>query len=153
LAGFAATALVTRRGIVGLIRNRVARVGLPLMLAMAIVCPVMHLLFATHSASRGRDWIPAECGGWVGPNFHLWFLYYLLLCCAPLIILLVLQSSIPARLVREFDGGCRKFLVLRWKIPVLAAAGIPVLWDMEAWWIDTPCGWMPDVTIFLYYLG
>ena len=37
--------------------------------------------------------------------------------------------------------------------PRAAAAAVPVLWDMSSWWIDTPKGWLPDLTIYVYYLG
>ena len=47
----------------------------------------------------------------------------------------------------------RWFVGRWWTIPALAAAAVPVLWDMPAWWIDTPKGWRPDLTIYVYYLG
>src|SRR4029079_13775891 len=47
----------------------------------------------------------------------------------------------------------RRFLAWRWKLPVLAAVVVPVLWDMHSWWIDSPSGWVPDLTIYVYYLG
>jgi hypothetical protein len=153
LAGFAAAALADRRGLSGLVRNRLLRVAVPLLLAAAVVCPAMHLLFARHTATRGFYWNPDECGGWVGPNFHLWFLYYLLLCCAPLVLLLAVRHRIPGGLVRAVDAGVRRFVGWRWGTLVLAAVGIPVLWDMKTWWIDSPSGWVPDLTVWVYYLG
>jgi hypothetical protein len=153
LAGFAGTALATRRGIGELARNRVMRVALPLALAAVVIGPAMHLLFAHHTASRGMNWIPADSGGWVGPNFHLWFLYYLLMCCAPLLLVLSAGPCLPGRLVRWFDRLVRWFVSRWWTIPALAALAVPVLWDMPAWWIDTPKGWRPDLTIYVYYLG
>jgi peptidoglycan/LPS O-acetylase OafA/YrhL len=113
----------------------------------------MHLLFAHHTASRGLDWNAADSGGWVGPNFHLWFLYYLLMCCAPLALVLVVGPRAPGGLMRAADAAARWFLGRWWKTPALAALAVPVLWDMRAWWIDTPNGWLPDLTIYLYYLG
>ena len=53
LAGFAGTALATRRGVGELRRNRLSRVALPLILAVLLICPLMHLLFAHHTTSRG----------------------------------------------------------------------------------------------------
>ena len=47
----------------------------------------------------------------------------------------------------------RWFIQRWWMIPALALLAIPVLWDMPAWWIDTPKGWLPDLTIYVYYLG
>ena len=153
LAGFAAAALAARRGTAALVRNRLARVALPLALAAAVVCPLMHLLFGHHTAARGLDWEPSERGGWVGPNFHLWFLYYLLLCCTPVVLLMALAPRIPGVVVRGLDAGARRLLASRWKIPLLAAAVVPVLWDMHTWWIDSPGGWAPDFTVYVYYLG
>jgi glucans biosynthesis protein C len=152
-AGFAGTALATRRGIGELARNRLLRVALPLMLAALLIGPLMHLLFAHHTASRGLGWDPADTGGWVGPNFHLWFLYYLLMCCVPLVLLMAMGSRLPEGILRGFDRAVRWFVERWWAILALAAAAVPVLWDMSSWWIDTPKGWRPDLTIYVYYLG
>jgi glucan biosynthesis protein C len=153
LAGFAGTALATRRGACELVRNRLTRVALPLVIAVLVICPAMHLLFAHHTATRGIDWHAADSGGWIAPNFHLWFLYYLLLCCAPLVLILTLGPRVPGFLVRSLDSAVRWFVGRWWKVPALAVLAIPVLWDMPAWWIETPKGWRPDLTIYLYYLG
>jgi peptidoglycan/LPS O-acetylase OafA/YrhL len=153
LAGFAGTALATRRGAGALARNRLTRVALPLLLAVLFICPAMHLLFAHHTASRGLGWEPAESGGWVGPNFHLWFLFYLLMCCVPLAIVLVAGPRLPGRIRDGLDHTVTWFVGRWWAIPALATAAIPILWDMPAWWIDTPKGWLPDLTIYIYYLG
>ena len=96
LAGFAGTALATRRGIrrAGAQSTRCA-FALPLLLAVVVIGPAMHLLFSHHTTSRGLEWDPAESGGWIGPNFHLWFLYYLLMCCAPLLLILAARTARP----------------------------------------------------------
>jgi hypothetical protein len=113
----------------------------------------MNLLFARHAADRGVPWIPADAGGWVGPNFHLWFLYYLLLCCVPLLGVFAVAGRIPARAVGAFDTLARRALAWRWKVPAAALLGIPVLWGMPAWWIDTPKGWGVNLAVYAYYLG
>ena len=59
----------------------------------------MHLLFAHHTTGRGQDWLASDSGGWIGPNFHLWFLYYLLLCCGPLALVLAMGHRVPGRLL------------------------------------------------------
>jgi glucans biosynthesis protein C len=153
LAGFAAAALAARRGTVGLVRNRLARVALPLTLAVFTVCPLMNLLFGRHAADRGIAWNAADVGGWVGPNFHLWFLYYLLLCCAPVIAGLAVAHRVPARALAAFDAATRWLLTRWWKVPAAAALVVPVLWGMPAWWIDTPHGWGINPAIYAYYLG
>lgn len=153
LAGFGAAALASRRGVAGLVRNRLLRVAVPMLLAAAIVSPAMHLLFARHTATRNFTWDANGCGGWVAPNFHLWFLYYLLMCCAPLVLVLAVRDRIPGGLVRAVDAGVRRFVGWRWNVAVLAVAVVPVLWDMETWWVDAPSSWVPDLTILAYYLG
>jgi hypothetical protein len=153
LAGFAAASLAAKKGVGAVVRNRLARVALPLGLAVVLICPGMHLLFARHTAARGVAWNPADAGGWVGPNFHLWFLYYLLLCCVPLVAVLAVRHRLPRRAVRVFDRAARRLVASPWKLPLLAIAGVPVLWGMRSWWIDTPHGWVPDAAVLAYYLG
>lgn len=152
LAGFGAGALVARRGLGALARNRAARIALPLALASIVIAPLMHVLFAAHSASRGRPWDADAAGGWVGPNFHLWFLYYLLLCCVPLVAAVAVGRAFPSS-VRACDAAVRWFLAWRWKLPVCAAAVVPLLWGMPSWWIDSPNGWAPRFGVWVYYSG
>lgn len=153
LAGFAGTALATRRGVGEFVRNRVMRIGLPLLAAVLSVGPLMHLLFAWHDADFGRTWDVARAGGWVGPNFHLWFLYYLLLVCLPLIGVLAWARHIPAGVVQAFDTAVRRVAVSWWKLPLLSLSTVPVLWNMKVWLVDTPTTWIPDLEVYFYYLG
>lgn len=153
LAGFAGTALATRRGVGEFVRNRVLRIGLPLMAAALLVGPLMHLLFAWNAADRGQTWDVVHAGGWIGPNFHLWFLYYLLLVCLPLVGVLACARHIPTGVVEAFDTAVRRVAMSWWKLPLLSLAAVPVLWDMKAWLVDTPTTWIPDLTVYLYYLG
>ncbi|VTR90899.1 acyltransferase 3 : Uncharacterized protein OS=Rhodonellum psychrophilum GCM71 = DSM 17998 GN=P872_07600 PE=4 SV=1: Acyl_transf_3 [Gemmata massiliana] len=153
LAGFAASALAARRGARELARNRVARVAIPLILAILIVCPALHFVFAHHASLRGAVWDSADVGGWIGPNFHLWFLYYLLMCCVPLLALFALKERFPVRLTHAFDAIVRLILRSRVKVPVAAALTVPLMWDMSTWWIDTPKGWAPELAVLAYYLG
>jgi glucan biosynthesis protein C len=162
LAGFAACALAARRGVLGLARNRLLRIVLPLLLAVGAIAPVMHILFTYHKVSDAVPGAPGwadvfaelEVGLWTGPNFHLWFLYYLALCCVPLAgWLLVAPRLAPGGLVRAADAAFAWLLGRWWKAPLLAALLVPVLWRMRDWWIDTPQGWQPDKAIYAYYLG
>ena len=153
LAGFAGTALAARRGVREFVRNRLMRIAVPLAVAVVTVGPLLHLLFAWHAADRGKTWDVSHAGGWVGPNFHLWFLYYLLLVCGPLVAVLTVGRHVPAGLVRTFDGVVRRAAGSWWKLPLLSVATVPVLWDMKAWLVDTPTTWLPDLTVYLYYLG
>ena len=60
LAGFAAAALATRRGIGELARNRTHARRPAARLRGLLIGPLMHLLFAHHTASRGLAWNPAD---------------------------------------------------------------------------------------------
>lgn len=153
LAGFAVASLGAARGVGAVVRNRLARIAAPLALAAVTVCPLMHLLVARHTAARGVEWEPADAGGWVGPNFHLWFLYYLLLCTAPLAVLLAVRHRIPRAATRLADRAVRSLIASRWRVPLLAAAVVPVLWGMPAWWVESPVGWVPHLDVLAYYLG
>ena len=62
LAGFAGTALASRRSVAGLVRNRLTRVALPLAFAVVVISPAMHLLFAHHTTGRGQDWLRERFG-------------------------------------------------------------------------------------------
>src|SRR5262249_3160855 len=91
---------------------------------------------------------------WLGPNFHLWFLYYLVLCSMALAGWLAFgPPALSARAIETADRGFRWFFGRWWKTPVLAATAIPLLWTMPDWWIDTPQGWQPEPVTLVYYLG
>jgi fucose 4-O-acetylase-like acetyltransferase len=159
LAGYAAASLAARKGVRELARNRLRRIVLPMLLAVLLAAPVMRALFVGHEVSRADGLSPEEFarqvwGGldlvdWLGPNFHLWFLYFLTLCYVPL----ALAPALPGRLVRAADGAYRRLLGGWWRAPVLAAAVVPVLWGMTDWWIETQQGWIPDPVVYGYYLG
>jgi hypothetical protein len=153
LAGFAAAALAARRGVAGLVRNRLHRVAAPLLLSIIVLAPIMWALLVNRT--EGVADLPSlDMVVWLGPNFHLWFLYYLALCSATLAVWLTLCAGlVPGRLTRAADGGFRWLVGSRWRAAVLAAVTVPVLWDMPDWWVETPQGWTPDATIFVYYLG
>ena len=108
LAGFAAAALATRRGNrragpqPARPRRAAARPRRPFCLPAH--APAVR---AAHGRAAGFGWNAADTGGWVGPNFHLWFLYYLLMCCVPLVALLAAGvHRLPERgSLRGFDRG------------------------------------------------
>ena len=168
VAGFAAVSLSSRRGIAGLLSNRLKRILLPLLVAVIVITPLMHFLFTYHQVDRetgqvgvpdgyvneGVLWAELAPIEWAGPNFHLWFLYYLALCCVPLALWLGIGRRLIAdRAVSAADEAFRWFLGRWWKTPALAVLCIPVLWTMSDWWIDTPQGWGIKPLILIYYLG
>lgn len=162
VAGFAAAALAARRGARGLLANRAKRIGLPLLVAVPVIAPLMHILFSYHVADRATPGAPtwAAVAGelavldWLGPNFHLWFLYVLALCYLPVAGWHAGGSRLaPARLLRAADASFRWLLGWRWKSALLAALCVPVLWPMPDWAVETPQGWLPDPVVVGYYFG
>jgi peptidoglycan/LPS O-acetylase OafA/YrhL len=180
VAGFGACALATRRGVGALSRNRVLRIVVPMVLAVLVIAPVMRVLFVAHRVDQTAEKYRSDWGflsgpevqladgevlelsvvsqlnlpEYLGPGFHLWFLYYLALCCVPLIACFLLAPRLaPAGLVRAGDGLYRGLIGRWWAPALLAAAGAPILWAMRDWWIDTPQGWRLNKLIYLYYLG
>lgn len=180
VAGFGACALATRRGVGALARNRLLRIVVPLALAVFVVAPVMRVLFVAHRVDQTAEKYRSDWGflsgpevrladgsvkelsvvsqlnlpEYLGPTFHLWFLYYLAACCVPLAGCILLAPRLaPGGLVRGGDALFRGLIGRWWTPALLAAAGAPILWTMRDWWIDTPQGWRPDKVIYLYYLG
>lgn len=180
VAGFAACALATRRGVGALVRNRVLRIVLPLVLTILVIAPVMRVLFVAHRVDQAAEKHDTDWGfltgpevrlgdgevkelsvashlnllDYLGPNFHLWFLYYLAMCCVPLVAWLLLAPRFaPGGLVRTGDAAFRYLLGRWWAPALLGALGAPLIWLRPEWWIGTPQGWRPVGTIYLYYLG
>jgi peptidoglycan/LPS O-acetylase OafA/YrhL len=163
LAGFAAAALATRKGLGELVRNRVRRIVLPLLIVVPLIAPVMHVLFTCHTAAvRARpgpvSWTTVvtdlDLGAWLGPNYHLWFLYVLVICYLPLAgWWAVGPRLVPGAVRRTADAVFRRLLGSGWKALILAALGVPLLWPMADWHVETPQGWLPDPVVVVYYLG
>jgi len=96
LAGFFSALLFTRRGPIGLTINRVLRIGIPFVLGLLILYPLVYLSFsfsgkaASESISSNNITSIIEAGKYViratalndlfppKNTGHLWFLYYLL---------------------------------------------------------------------------
>ncbi|HEX7244643.1 MAG TPA: acyltransferase family protein [Solirubrobacterales bacterium] len=82
IAGFFAALLLETRGPGGLVRNRTIRIGVPLLLGVALVVPVLNVCLFEASAQPNRS-----AGGaldtltQVQPSY-LWFLWYLVLLYA-----------------------------------------------------------------------
>lgn len=118
LAGFFAAMLVQRRGVQGMVHNRLRRLGLPFAVFWPPVfaaCVVLALLFV-HRMVRGT-WgldasiMPVRPNIPTGPStMHLWFLWMLLWFCmltAPVLWLGArLPAAVPAAVTRMFARLC-----------------------------------------------
>jgi fucose 4-O-acetylase-like acetyltransferase len=127
LAGFFVSLLVQKRGVQAMVRNRLARLGLPFLIfwpPLFAICVVFALLFV-HRMVRGtwgldRSVMP------VGPHvptglstMHLWFLWMLLWFCvltAPVLWLAArlpaVASSVVSQILGKLGGSPWGFAVL-----------------------------------------
>src|SRR5690606_10180413 len=103
VAGFFAHMLHRRLGAGGFVRNRLLRIGVPLLAGWAVLYPLISLVWITGiTRSTGGNLPPLpETAGVPGafPLTHLWFLYVLLQ--------FYVASLVLGALLRRLDGGGR----------------------------------------------
>lgn len=150
VAGFAAASLQSKYGSIHFWRNRVRRIVLPMLLAFVTVAPIMRLLFQHH---LNGTWETTEIVEYVGPYFHLWFLYLLLIAYVAFALAqTIIGSIVPMRIQAYFDTCWRRLFSSRLLLPSLAVVCIPLLWEMRDWWVDTPQSFWPRRRLIAYYL-
>ena len=139
LAGFFTALLVEKRGPMGAWRNRLARIGGPLVLGILTLLPIV-LLFALDFA------VAVQLGKWAVlpelrdiqelqrrsiargmpqgmPLMHLWFLLYLLY-----FYLLIPFCRMLVRWSLPIESRLGRFLASPWSLPVFAAWTAITLW-------------------------
>lgn len=141
IAGFFARLLHQRLGTRGLIKNRLRRIGLPLIVFMILCMPLIVIAFIWGARQLG---IKAGSAPLVIPMIgppvpwgHLWFLYTLL-------VILLLVMAVRAVLVRmDTDGGLRARAdsLLAWGVrtrlaPVLLALPLGLSLFYAPWWVQ-----------------
>ncbi len=112
LAGFFVALLVQRRGLVGMLKNRFMRLGLPFVILWPVVFAatgVLVMLFA-HRMARGT-WgydeslfIPREGSPKIN-TLHMWFLLMLMWFSAFTFLLTAPARRLPASMQRVFSNG------------------------------------------------
>ena len=93
ISGFFTAMLLRSRGLDGLARHRLKRIGLPLLVSVFTIVPVVAWLF-TGSGFDPLYWPLA----WLDGFRHLWFLWYLLLMVALLVLLVPLGVNLGHRI-------------------------------------------------------
>ena len=142
VAGFFAAFVHGKRGAMGFLRHRFARVGVPLLCAWPVLYAV--LVGSAPYAQTFTAAPPPHPEIAVGVDLlHLWFLYYLLVFCVVAVLadraLRHTPSSWRERSLRAFNG-----LVQRgWGIVVLAGMSALLLMPMESWHFDTASSLLP----------
>lgn len=154
MAGFFWALLVHRRGWLEAMRNRARRIGLPLVLGVVVMTPLLKPFAAYQRfVERGMEPVGATVewflsGRWVRwvEPMHLWFLLYLLFLYA---LALVVGSAVD-RLAAA--GWYRRILERSWRRTVaFAMLTFATLLTMEMGLLDTPKGFGPDLRIVAAY--
>lgn len=138
LAGFFGALLVAKRGKRGFVRQRLYRLGVPLVVGVLTVVPLLGLAFAFAHGVHAA-WKPWPDGSLA----HLWFLWYLLLLSGAGLVLHAAHSQWSMSWLRQLANPRRTWLlvVLTWL----------VLLTMKGPSISTPSGWWPQwPTLVLY---
>jgi glucan biosynthesis protein C len=151
IAGFFAALLVEARGTGAVVRNRLVRIGIPLVVVVAVVAPVLALLLQGLS----RD------GNYAGPNglaaftdfqpSYVWFLWYLaMLYTTALALRFALERSPSLREQLHHTGS---HLIPHQVAPLLLALPCALLLYRQPTWIaEAPAtSFVPRPDLLAYY--
>ncbi|MBR0755042.1 acyltransferase family protein [Bradyrhizobium jicamae] len=152
IAGFFARMSFHRRGSWGFIRDRLQRIGLPLVIFWPIVFTPMVLVVIWAASFPHGGPIPGA-RGWppVLPNFpltHFWFLYVLLELYAAMLVLrsaivrLDASGALRAALDRLFAGIMRNPLA-----PAILAIPIGIVFGLDPRWLNAEGVRTPDQSL------
>lgn len=149
MAGFFARMSFHRRGTWGFVRDRLQRIGLPLVIGWPIIFTPMSLIaiWASHFPNGGwsRSWPP------VLPNFplaHLWFLYVLVELYVAMLLLrgafvwLDVSGALRTMLDRAFARIMRNPLA-----PLVLAIPIGIAFCLDQRWINVMGVRTPDQSL------
>jgi peptidoglycan/LPS O-acetylase OafA/YrhL len=145
LSGFFGALVVSRRGPASWGRDRLRRLGLPLVIGVATVTPLGGLMFQWAAAVRtGSVWQPDFAGAFGAGLLHLWFLWYLLLLCG----LAVGLRRLAARPPRLFGA----MLEHRARALLLALPAAALMYPGHFWGAETPTSVVPTLMLPFYGL-
>jgi glucans biosynthesis protein C len=151
VAGFFAALLAGTRGTGALLRNRALRIGIPLVLGIVAVVPLITLEVQALSETPHR---PQAHGLALFTDLHpsfLWFLWYLTLIYAGALLIRCLLAKMPAARERLLWAGKRLFTP--WFAPLLLAfpAALCLYWQ-PTWLADAPAeSFVPHLDLIGYY--
>jgi glucan biosynthesis protein C len=152
MAGFFAALLHERRGAAGALRNRAARILVPLVVAQITLYPLMRYLdwLCVQMRNHRPDAFARAANFILSGEFllrffpmHLWFLEYLYLWC----LLGLLLAPLLPRLDGVFRAAWRSPLRVVWF--ALPTAVTLLFHDMGL--LNTPHGFMPELKILAAY--
>ena len=137
LAGFFAAMLVSKRGIKGLLTNRIKRVAAPLAAALLTIIPLIY--FAASYAASLRVGAPDEFlfqgfdGVYTNKLLHLWFLWHLvLLYVGTWMMCQLIGLAKDTRWYQTLMAKVDATVNSNWAVPMLAIASLPLLTQMQS---------------------
>lgn len=152
LAGLFSRGMLERHGLVGFLRSRVLRIGVPFVVGWFLLRPLLvsgwimgatslrgdvDILAGLLGGLRSLESLPA--GLFLGS--HLWFLYYLLLVTAVTLLAraVLVKAGSGGNTARGWSDELVSWLGRSpWAPGVLAIPTAAVLWFMRGWGMDTP---------------
>jgi glucans biosynthesis protein C len=161
LAGFFAALLLSRRSTSGFIRNRGARIGVPLVIGWMVLGPLMasgtaffglsH--FFTHRLALEYAWRMLKSFDYFlkDNSMHLWFLYYLLMCYVAFLLIGWLARSVHISHFTRVNAKINGALFSRWRLLALALPTFALLYVGPAADDSNPFSFAPEWRWALYF--
>lgn len=151
VAGFFAALMLDRRGVAELVRNRCVRIGVPLVLGVLLVVPILSICLYWASAVPNRHGGSNPTAFFTHPQpSYLWFLWYLaLLYAAALSVRAVLRRGGPAS--TRMRQACSTLLSTPLGPLLLAVPTSLLLYRQPTWMASTPASFAPSFDLLTYY--
>lgn len=140
LAGFFSHLVCARKGWRQFLRQRAWRIGVPFLVGMVTLTPLMIWIFVSQTPAAETP--SAGLTLWNYPTFHLWFLEVLLIFYAAAALLGIAGKTLPA---------CMPFLdrAVGWGIARVWPVALLLPPTMACLWPGAPGAWLPDgVSLF-----
>lgn len=151
VAGFFAALLINTRGTKDFLRNRAIRIGIPLMIGVVAVVPVITLEIQALAEQPHRPWAEG-LAAFADPHpSFLWFLWYLVLIYVGSLLVSQLLASLP-RCREILLASASRLLPLRLAPLPLAIPAALLLYRQPTWLADAPPeSFAPRPDLLAYY--
>ncbi len=159
-AGFFAAMLYQRRGAGGLMRNRLSRIGIPMVVGFVVLYPLTRIGFAFALAAKA-DMSTATAAAVAqlqqpfadANTIHLWFLYYLLLFYVFALLCVQVVSKLPATWRERGHAAFVRASRHTWRSLIFAVPTALTLLPMETASLDTNATFIPAIrTLAAYFV-
>ena len=154
MAGFFAAFLYETRGPNAFLRNRLRRIGLPLVCGWLLLFPLVVVASYAVSQMIGAPEVDPDTltiGQIFNHLMHLWFLYDLLIFCLAALLIMPLLRHMPQNLCRRIHAACGYLIPRVWGPVLLAAVSGLTLYPMRDWTLDSSDSFLPPARILLAY--